>query len=382
MYHLKNKRYIPMHRLRSVAVTIAMALSFCSYCHAQYYDFKHYNIENGLIQSQVMKIYQDKDDYLWVATQSGVSRFNGVDFVNYSKINGLRGDMVGAVLQKGNQIWLRTNLGISELTAGNIQNYPTKGVTFIRAKNFVSDTAGNIWYIDHSKLFKLSGGKSNPVSVTNSSTERVQSLTINNAGKLCVSVYQSGVFCKNGNSFIKIISLTGIFKNLEISKFLVDHSDSHKFYLLTPEKLYVAANGVINFYRNPMLDTARGNLFSLEQDNQGHLWVGGSKGAYYLRDTDPIHFTGQNGFSDNVVNDIYRDRQGNIWLGTNGDGFYKFQGFNFRSFNKINGSPLQMVMAIGKDDADNIWLGTDGDGLTSFNKNANKRIYVPSEDPL
>ena len=42
-----------------------------------------YTIEDGLPQSFIQTIFQDEDGYLWIATQDGISKFNGYEFKNY-----------------------------------------------------------------------------------------------------------------------------------------------------------------------------------------------------------------------------------------------------------------------------------------------------------
>src|ERR1700744_2199686 len=116
MLFIRNKRIRGLNIkvfLRPLLLIIAISCFHNSY--GQNYYFKHYNIEDGLVQSQVSTIFQDKDSYLWTGTLSGVSRFNGNDFVNYTKINGIKGNLIYAILQTGNRIWMRTDFGISSL---------------------------------------------------------------------------------------------------------------------------------------------------------------------------------------------------------------------------------------------------------------------------
>jgi ligand-binding sensor domain-containing protein len=60
----------------------------------QKYTFAHYDIEDGLIQSQVNKFSADRDHRLWVATYGGACRFNGKEFLGYSRQNGLPNNYV------------------------------------------------------------------------------------------------------------------------------------------------------------------------------------------------------------------------------------------------------------------------------------------------
>jgi ligand-binding sensor domain-containing protein len=56
---------------------------------AQQYNFKTYTTQNGLVGSQINNIFQDSKGFIWFATTSGVSRFNGKTFQNYTTNEGL-----------------------------------------------------------------------------------------------------------------------------------------------------------------------------------------------------------------------------------------------------------------------------------------------------
>src|ERR1700680_2276865 len=59
---------------------------------AQKFHFQNYNVQQGLIQSQVYAITQDHYDNLWFCTLGGISRFDGKSFTNYSETDGLIGN--------------------------------------------------------------------------------------------------------------------------------------------------------------------------------------------------------------------------------------------------------------------------------------------------
>ncbi len=60
-----------------------------SFIKAQKFHFQNYNVQQGLIQSQVSAITQDHYDNLWFCTLGGISRFDGKVFTNYSETEGL-----------------------------------------------------------------------------------------------------------------------------------------------------------------------------------------------------------------------------------------------------------------------------------------------------
>ena len=56
---------------------------------AQEYSYKHYGIKDGLIGNHVYHAAQDKAGFLWFATETGVSRFDGTNFKNFTTADGL-----------------------------------------------------------------------------------------------------------------------------------------------------------------------------------------------------------------------------------------------------------------------------------------------------
>jgi len=366
----------------SLFLFIVIIFSVNNAAFSQNYYFKHYNIENGLTQSQVTRIYQDSQRYLWLGTSGGVSRFNGADFVNYTKIDGLNDDLVTSICQDKDEILLRTGEGISSIKDGKIKNiFKSHDENWARTKDLTKDSEGNIWFINGERLNSLSAEKVRPVSVTASKNEFVLTLALNNQGKLFTVIYGKGIYSRVGNNWVNVLPFTGIYKKEVFTKILFDNAQAGRMYLLTSKKLYVADNENISAYKNKMLDTLKDILFVVAQDKQGILWLGTEKGACYLRDKDPVRFTGSNGFSSANVFDIYIDHQDNVWLATNGDGFYKFQGFDLLSINKTN-NPFPLVMGVGLDNANNIWIGTDGHGLIKYDGNKLSNIYLPSANPF
>lgn len=82
------------------------------------------------------------------------------------------------------------------------------------------------------------------------------------------------------------------------------------------------------------------------------------------------HITSEHGLSENVVNCVFQDSKGFIWVGTN-DGLNRYDGYNFRVFkpdpeddNSINSN---LIFAVNEDLDGNIWVGTTGSGLNMFN---------------
>jgi len=74
--------------------------------YGQQYFFDQFSVSDGLAQSTVHKIIQDRNDLYWLGTSVGVSSFNGVQFVNYSSTDGLAEGGVRAICEdRSGNIW-------------------------------------------------------------------------------------------------------------------------------------------------------------------------------------------------------------------------------------------------------------------------------------
>ena len=86
-------------------MTLFFAFSFIN-LDAQTYFFEKYGVEQGLGSSKVYSVMQDRNDWIWLGTESGVSRFNGLNFDSFSARNGMAGGGVYSLAEDSlGRIW-------------------------------------------------------------------------------------------------------------------------------------------------------------------------------------------------------------------------------------------------------------------------------------
>ncbi|HLO92239.1 MAG TPA: two-component regulator propeller domain-containing protein, partial [Lentimicrobium sp.] len=76
-------------RLKANRILSFLLLLSSTFSLAQQPAFRNYSVDDGLPSSEVYHIMQDSRGYIWMATNMGVSRFDGRDFINYDVQNGL-----------------------------------------------------------------------------------------------------------------------------------------------------------------------------------------------------------------------------------------------------------------------------------------------------
>src|SRR5688572_14885390 len=66
---------------------------------AQQINIRTYNIEDGLVNNDVLNIYEDSKGFIWLCTRGGLSRYDGSRFTNYTTENGLTHDMINDIIE-------------------------------------------------------------------------------------------------------------------------------------------------------------------------------------------------------------------------------------------------------------------------------------------
>ena len=343
-----------------INLLISLLLLFSLKLFAQSYNFTNYNLKDGLPQSQVMVIYQAKDRTLWLGTYGGVSNFDGKVFTSYSKADGLSSNSINAILEDNlNQVYFGTEAGINILKKGKISTlFSGKPVSHL-----LKDKQGIIWGITERKLFKVEKGKLIYYSIGDKS---INTINTDQSGNLYASVTDKGIYQLQNGKWIIYQKLPQQLSALSVSKILFDRKVKNKIYLLTHRSgVHVLERGVTKlFFKNPRIDT----YYSLEQDDKGNIWVGSEKGAYLIRNSGLVtNFNGENGLSDNQVNEIFKDAENNIWISCFSDGIYKYEGDAFIHYNKFKGKNVGYpISGIAADKKGNLWFGTYNKGIFKY----------------
>lgn len=88
--------------------------------------FRNYSTDDGLPSPEVHDILQDRQGYIWIATDSGVSRFDGYQFKNFGAEEGLKNSVVFHLQEDHyGRIWMQTMAGnLYYFYQGTVQSYP------------------------------------------------------------------------------------------------------------------------------------------------------------------------------------------------------------------------------------------------------------------
>lgn len=106
---------------------------------------------------------------------------------------------------------------------------------------------------------------------------------------------------------------------------------------------------------------------SLYGDRDGDVWVGtNGDGLYRFRDRAVRMFTKEDGLPNDVVQTVLAAHDGTIWVGANCGGISRFDGTHFQTFNEKDGLANSCVWALAEDANHDLWIGTWGGGAFHY----------------
>ncbi len=324
-----------MKQIKIIVIILFSIPGFYTMLYGQILLTKNFTIENGLASNNINSMCQDSSGYIWIASSEGLSKFDSKGFTNYTVEEGLPTNNFFYVLvdkYNGNKIW------IGSIGKGVVQYYKGKFKSFgenLPAKNrniecLFMDEKGRLWCGTDSSIYFIKNNKivsiKNPLNV-----KSANSISEDEKGNILIGA-SNGFFVYNPseNKFIK--------KNLplkindEISS--VKYTGNGTILVLTLHgMLYQIKNGTIK----SMLLSRIGSFYRIFKSNFSNIfWVTSDHGLFKIdnknfRKVD--FYNKKNGLqSDNVIC-LLNDREGVLWLGTNGKGIIKILYTNLIRFN-------------------------------------------------
>ena len=309
------------------------------------------------------QLYEDRQGALWVVTPlNGLFRIRGNEVTAYSARSGLPPSRVTAILEdrKGN-LWLGTLLDGLFIFRDErfIRHQTADDLTGNTITQLYEDREGNLWI----------GSGSAGVARMTSTFIQVYSTPEGLGGALVSSVLEDqlgGIWVGLGGGLTywangKFTNYTRA-QGLPFDSILTLYEDS-------AGHLWVGGGqGLCRFQDgrfSPLLEPLKGaRISAIVEDQDGALWIGtpNDKGLAKVEGGRVSFYTTRDGLPDNRVSVLHLDRQGRLWLGTEG-GLGVFEQGRFRSYTVKDGLTSNRIWALHEDDEGRIWIGTLEGGL-------------------
>jgi signal transduction histidine kinase/CheY-like chemotaxis protein len=345
---------------RKLIFSILFLLTFQVF--SQHYYFQYITSQDGISQTGINVIYQDKTGYMWFGTQAGLNRFNGHSFIIYSTDDGLSNDNITALTEDSSGcLWIGTNTGLACLQQETITEYKLgreNKITYIY--KLLTDNNGQIWVGTDDGLYIKK----------NRTFTKVDTF----AGQQHVKIYE---LYEDSQQRVWVITENGLFyyKNNEFKKF--NKIWDTTFYTITEDckkQLWISTSQkvfVLNQNFHVIHSLSRNDIplsFPVSKmicDAYGHIWMGMNNGVAEVDSKFNVKtYTSANGLTVHPVFDILEDNEQVIWIGGIG-GLAKFASRAFTNYTKDDGLATTITFPVFKDSQNFLWVGTVA-GISCF----------------
>ncbi len=329
------------------------------------FTFQSWRSEQGLPQDRVRALAQTSDGYLWVGTDDGVARFDGVRFVSYGLPEGLPSGPVRTLFGDSHG-----SLWIGSVGEGLIRWQGGRFTTFTMADGLPSDSIsalaedneGRLWIgTDAGLAWWQDGQLTSPRAAEEFKGKAVTALFKDPEGNMWLGATEAGVFEYRAGKFIP---LTGT-----VTKELLQ--DPHSLLVDKRGRVWIGAGDDFVLcrdgeqwrpYRIPR-HFARSYACALGEEPDGTVWAGSvSEGLLEFKDGKLVTINASSGLSDNAVESLLVDRDGNLWVGTE-VGLNLLRQKNLFAYDQKQGLGYGAVNGLAEIAPGVIWAGKPGDGL-------------------
>ncbi len=287
-------------RLFCFYIVLQLSLTLSS----QSLSFQHLTVQDGLAQSEIRTVLCDSRGFVWAGTQGGgLSRYDGVDFVNYATRQGLPDNRVNALFEdKEGRLWIGTDKGLAFYEGRKIERW---GERKLNVKCLAQDTSGQMW--------------------------------IGTA---------SGLYRKTDRSVARLSK-----PSRQVNTIFTDKS-GHTW-LGTREGLWELVNEIPRPVEGFSLE-----VLAVGEDRKGLIYLATeNQGLFIWNGSNFSPFIGNRWLPKTQIESIYGDSSGNLWIGS-ADGLFRWDETT-SSMEQLGIRAGQSVWSIDKDLWGNLWIGTN-----------------------
>ena len=355
---------------------------------------RFYGLQEGLSNSHVNSIYQDRTGLIWICTDNGLNSFDGVEFKTYYHVlddtTSLGNNSVLSIYDdtKGN-LWVGTTGGLQRLDR-ETDRFSTVHFSYPYITDFsyvsciIEDSRGNIWLsTSRAGAICLKGDEHSPVYYlpTNSNicSDKINTIYEDRFGNIWIGSQDNGISVLNmeTHTIVNYAHDPADVNSLSSNKVFsfVELPDGNMLIGMIDGGIDLFDYSSKKFIRN-YIPSVKG-AFTLKEGKDNDVWIGTDGDGIYRLNADrevDRHYTADK-LSAGVVLTIFEDSRGRIWLGTYLHGLFLYdeRSDSFQSIRlQTGGREIKDIYIIEENTDGTLWIGTNENGLCLYNHDTKK----------
>lgn len=350
--------------------------------YSQTLSFRNYTVNDGLANSTVYSIHQDSKGFIWFATESGVSRYDGQSFQNFAMDDGLSDNEVLQIREdsKGKIWFLTLNGKLSYYYQNKFYNENNDKLlerTFCKASfvSFFEDSKHRLWFSTNQREIVMIDGQT--VKTFYSATKLFANSYITENQKSEILIFGAkNIYKFNNKDFVELNP-----KYYPISfKTLLRDKQTKSISFLSKAGLVQIVNDEWILKRripNQIIESGISNFFFDEEKN---IWINTMGNGVFILDSATSKPT-QQLLKWQYITHSLLDKDGNIWLSTIGNGVYMLptSAKRMQHFTTNNGLRDNSIYSLLRTPDKQLVLGLRNGNLNIVN--GNKITYKKLKNP-
>ncbi len=351
---------------------------------AQRYRFRYYSHSQGLKDTDVHSLAQDRAGFVWVGTSTGLFRYDGARFTGFLEADTGTNVIDGLAETPDGTLWIGTQNGLARLRGDHVEFVDPPGKVRINGRSaMVSDASGKLYVATGNGLYVGEPGGSdlkfrrypNPPQIADAA---VYSVHLDPAGVLWFGCGDK--LCSLGPDGVHVLGEDAGVLPDRWDAILTDREGD--LWIRSVRRLLVRPKGARLFATRDYglahaMDTA-----SLHLDRSGRLFAPTESGLSYLTANGWETIGIEQGLPTNPTCCILQDREGSVWVGLAGAGLARWQGYDeWESWTRSQGLAGSNAQAIHQDRSGTLWIGTES-GLQRFGADGKLSRVWTAQDGL
>ena len=285
------------------------------------YNCQNWTRQNGLPADLITGVTQTKDGYIWLGTQKGMVRFDGVEY-----------KLVNIPLPDGQSQQIKS---LCKAMDGGM---------------WLSISGGHFGYYDGHKFFPIENERWAETSVNNTTVFEASDGAVWTGSDPGLGRWDKG---KPQETFFDT--------NYENRILSFSESRGGRVWIGTMERgLLYWQDGKLAVFPDASLKTSI--IFNVTEDSAGRVWVGTANGLFYIDSNfQPVRVPDFN----NEISSLLVDRHGVVWVGTLGSGVARYEDGELTTLRKTDGLVSDAITSLYEDTEGSLWVGTQN-GLSQI----------------
>lgn len=397
------------------------------------YSHTAWRIADGFFNGTPQAIAQTADGYLWIGTEAGLVRFDGVRFVPWAAPNGehLPSSRIHSLLgTRDGSLWIGTSRGLVKwnrfeltsiqggsafieslaegpqggvwITRSQVRDHAgplcevaedtlhchgaSEGIPFPFAQPLFGDAQGNLWFGSSLGVGHWASGEVKTFTMKalrgNDLLRGVAAITSGSDGSILAGVERTGRGLGLQQLTVgewkdySLPQLSGA--QLSVTALLRDRNEGLWIGTANSGVYHVHAGQAEHFSAADGLSSD--SVQSFYEDREGNVWVATSRGIDRFHDTPVISFSIREGLTSEDADSVFAAHDGTVWIGNLQALDFLRQG-KLSSIAKRNGLPGRLITSLLEDHQHRLWVGIDN-GLAVYENGKFHPVKKPDDKPL